>query len=89
MLCHFSGVQHSDPVIHIYPFFSSYLPPSSSIPRDWTQFPVPYTAGPQLLIHSKCNSLRLLTPNSQSIPFPSPLGNHTSFLHVCRSVSVL
>ena len=38
-----------------------------------------------LLLHSKCNSLHLPTPSSQSIP----LGNHKSVLHVCESVSVL
>ena len=41
-----------------------------------------------LFIHSKCNSLHLLTPNSQSIPLPPPhLGNHKSVLYVCEFVS--
>ena len=31
-----------------------------------------YTVGSHLLIHSKCISLHLLTPNSQSIPLPPP-----------------
>ena len=36
-----------------------------------------------LLIHSKCNSLYILTPNSQSIPLPpAPPSNHKSALHV-------
>ena len=37
-----------------------------------------------LFIHSICNSLRLLTPNSQSVPPrpPLPLGNHKSVLYV-------
>ena len=35
-----SAVQQSGPVTHIYTFFSSYHPPSWSLPRDWTQFPV-------------------------------------------------
>ena len=44
-----------------------------------------------LFIHSICNSLHLLVPNSQSIPppLPFPLGNHRTVLHVCESVSVL
>ena len=44
-----------------------------------------------LLIHSKCNSLHLLAPNSPSIPLPSPLllGNHKSALYVHESISVL
>ena len=41
-----------------------------------------------LFIHSLYNSLHLLTPNSQSIPSPSPspLGNHKSVLYVCESM---
>ena len=43
-----------------------------------------------LLIHSKCNSLPLLTPNSQSLPpLPLPLGNHKSVLYAHEFVSVL
>ena len=34
---------------------------------------VPCIPRPSLLIHSKCNSLHLLTPNSQSIPLPPRL----------------
>ena len=43
--------------------------------------PVLYSR-PSLPIHSKCNSLHLLTPNSQSIPFPlpSPLATTSLFL---------
>ena len=62
-----SAVQHSDPVIYIYTFFSSYYLPSCSIPRDYILFPVLYSKI-SLLIHFKCNSLHLLTPNFQSIP---------------------
>ena len=41
-------------------------------------------------IHSKCNTLYLLTPNSQSIPLPPhPLGNHKSVLYVHEFVSVM
>ena len=44
-----------------------------------------------LFIHPICNSLHLLTPNSQCIPPPPPLplGNQKSDLYVCDSVSVL
>ena len=44
-----------------------------------------------LLIHSKCNSLHELTPNSKSIPLssPSPLANNKFVLYICESVSVL
>ena len=38
-----------------------------------------------LFIHSKCNSLHLLTPNPQSIPLP--LANHKSYVY--ESISVL
>ena len=84
-----SAVQYRDPVIQIYTFFFSCYLPSWSITSDWIQFPVLFHRI-SLFIHSKCNSLRLSTPNSQSFPFPplSP-GNHKSVLHVCESVSVL
>ena len=44
-----------------------------------------------LFIHSKCTSLRLPTPNSQSISLPAPylLGNHKLVLYVYESVPVL
>ena len=53
-----SDVRQSDPVIHICTFFFSYHPPSCSITRGWTQFPVLFsrTSLPTL---SKCNSLHL------------------------------
>ena len=42
------------------------------------------------LIHSKCNSWHILTPNSQSILLPPiPIGNHMSILYVHESVFVL
>ena len=56
--------------IHIHTFFFSYHPPSSSIPRDWTQSRVLHSRT-SLPFHSKWNHFHLLTPNSQSIPFPS------------------
>jgi len=64
-----SAVRKSDPVIHVYIFFFSYYLPSCSVTSDRIQLPVLYS-GTSLLIHSKCNSLHLLTPNSQSIPPP-------------------
>ena len=72
------------PYMYIHSFFSYYLP-SFSIARDLIQFPVLYSRT-SLLIHSKCNSLHLLTPNSQSIPLTH---NHKSVLYVCEPVSVL
>ena len=57
--------------IYIYTFFFSYYLPSCSNSRDWIQFPVLYSRT-SLLIHSKCNTLHLQTPNSQSLP-SSPL----------------
>ena len=41
-----------------------------------------------LFIHSICNSLQLLIPNSQSIHPPSllPLGNRKSVIYVCEPV---
>ena len=67
-----SAVQKSDPVIHIYTFPFLYYLPSWSNPRDWIQFPVLYSRT-SLLIHSKCKSLHLPTPNAHPIPvLPSP-----------------
>ena len=61
--------------------FLYYLPRYSSLRLDIV--PVLYNRT-SLLIHSKCNSLLLLTSNSQSVPFP--LGNHKSVsLGVCYS----
>ena len=56
------------PVIHIYTLFSHCLP-SSSVTRDWISFPV-LLRRTSSHIHSACNSLHLLTPNSPSIPLP-------------------
>ena len=74
-----SAVQQSDPVIYIYSYthisFLSYYLPSCSIPVLYSRT--------SLLIHSKGNSLHLLTPNSQSIPLsPLPLGSNKSVLYV-------
>ena len=46
-----SAVQHSDPAIYTYMFFSSYYLPSCCIPREWIQFPVLYSRT-SYLIHS-------------------------------------
>ena len=56
----------------------------------WIYFPVLYSRT-LLFIHPIYNSLQLLTANSHYIPPPLrlPLGNHTSVLYVCESVSVL
>ena len=40
-----------------------------------------------LFIHSVCNSLHLLTPNSQSVPPYSP-SNHKSMFYLCESAFV-
>ena len=66
-----SAVQQSDPVISIYTFFFSYYHLSCSITSDWIEFPVLFSRT-LLLIHSTCNCLHLLIPNSQSIPLPPP-----------------
>ena len=66
MLCQFllySKVTQSYIYIHTNTFFFSYYLPLCSIPREWIQFPVLYSRN-SLLIHSKCNGLHLLTPNS-------------------------
>ena len=45
-----------------------------------------------LLIHSKCNSLHLLTPDSQSIPLPPPLPWQLQvlfFAFLCSSLDAL
>ena len=88
-----SAVQQSDPVslshTHTHILFFSHYPPSCSILSEQIQFPL-LCSRISLLKHSKCNSLHLLTPNSQSLPLLSlPLGNHKSVLHVCEFVSFL
>ena len=75
--------------IYIFPFLH-YLP-SWSIPGDWIEFPVLYSKA-SLLIHSACNSLQLLTPNSESITLPLPpalafsssLKSLSVFLHIVK-----
>ena len=87
-----SALQHSDPDTHTHThththiFIFTNCFPSCSIPRDWKQFPVLYSRT-SLLIHSRCNSLHLPTPNSLSIPLlpPSPLATTSLFLF-CRQV---
>ena len=81
-----SVVQQRDFVAHIYTFFLKHSFPLWSIPGDWLQLPVPYSRT-SLFIHSKFNSLHLLTPDSQCIPLP--LGNHGSVILVHESISVL
>ena len=62
---------HTHTHTHICTLLFSYYLPSCSIPRDWIWFPGLYSRT-SWLIHSECNSLHLLTPNSQSIPFTLP-----------------
>ena len=84
-----SGVQQSDSVIHICTFFFIFF---SVMVHHRILNIVPCAISRTLLfIHSLCNSLHLLIPNSQSTPLPPPLplGNHKSVLYVCESVSVL
>ena len=71
--------------MYVYIYIFKYYFPSWPIPGDLIQFPVLYSRT-LLSIHSRCNSLYLLTPNSQSTPLlPSSLA---TVLHVCESVSV-
>ena len=65
-----SAVQQSDPVTHTcMQMYILFLILSSIIfqPKRQISFPVIYSRV-SLSIHSKCNSLHLLTPNSQSPP---------------------
>ena len=78
-----SAIQQSDTVVHTHSL--SYLQ-SWSIPRNWIQFLVLYSKT-SLLIHSKCRSLHLLTPNSIPSHTHLPLVNQKSVLYVCQSVS--
>ena len=66
-----SAVQQSDSFIHIYIY--SFLIFFSIVvyPRKLDIVPWLYSRT-LLFIHSKCNSLHLPTPNSQSIPLPPP-----------------
>ena len=82
-----SAVQQSDPVIHVYTFFFSYYLPAWATPRDWISLPVQQDL---TALHSKGNSLHLLTSNSQpSHSLLLPLGNHKSLLYVHEFVSAL
>ena len=62
-----------------YTYMHSFFIPSVCI-----YFPMLYST--TLFIHSKCNNLHLLAPNSQSIPLLShfPLGNHKSDLGITQ-----
>ena len=54
--------------LYIYiPFFSSHYPPWCSITSDQIEFSVLYSRI-SLVIHSKCNTLHLPSPNSHSSP---------------------
>ena len=61
ILYQFLLYRKSDSVIYIYTFFFAFC----SISEYWIQFPV--LCKMTLFTHSICNSLHLLTPNSQTI----------------------
>ena len=67
----------------MYILFLLFLP-SCCITNDWISFPVLYSRT-SLLIHSKSNSLHLLTPNFPSILLSPPfLGSRLLlFMYVC------
>ena len=70
----YSMVQQSDPIslsfTHTHSFSHIILHHAPSLVTRYGS--LCYTAGISLLIHSKCSSLHLITPDSQSIPLPSP-----------------
>ena len=68
--------------IYLYIFLFSYYLPSCSITRNWIEFPLLYSRT-LLLIHFKCSSLYLLTPNSQSIKPNSFFFSFFLFLNFC------
>ena len=78
VFCQFSTTQKSDPVTHIHThthththIYILFLTLSSiMLHHNWLDI-VPSTIQ-QDLIHSKGNSLHLLTPDSQPIPLPLP-----------------
>ena len=73
----YSKVTQSYTHIHSFSFL-----PSLSIPKDWIQILVLYSRT-SLLIHSKCNSWHLLSPNSQSILLCPHPGKSLFCLFVC------
>lgn len=86
-----SAVQRSDPVIRIYPLPFLYYLPSSSVPRDWMEFPV---LSQQDLVASPFGVDQFASTDPQTAqparfpPNPSPC-NHRSPLPVRESASVL
>ena len=71
LLKHFFLLYNKVTQSHIYTFFFSPQPPSCSIISDQIQFAVLYSRI-SWLIHSKGNSVHLLTPDSQSISLSPP-----------------
>ena len=70
-----SAVQQSDAVLHTYTRFFSSHPPTRSVPRDWTRFPVLHSRTP-LPILSRWNSLHThlkLPIHPTPCPHPPPL----------------
>ena len=64
-----SAVQHTHTHTHTHTHSFSHTIFHPVLLQDWTWFSVLYSRTP-LLIHSKCNSLHLPTPNLPSIPVP-------------------
>ena len=69
-----SAVQHSDPVIHIHTFFFLIFSSLMFYPKRLDIVFLVLYSRTSLLIHSKCNSLHLPTPNPYPPHFfpPSP-----------------
>ena len=82
-----SAIQQSDPVTNIYILPFLYYLPSWSLLRDWIEFPGLYSRTSSL-IHFKCNSLHLLTPNSQSVPLSPPPSWQPQVCSLCLQVSL-
>ena len=70
VLCQFSTVQHSGPIAHVCILF---LTSSSTMFHHERLDTFPCAVQQDLIAYlSKCNSLHLLTPDSQALPLPPP-----------------
>ena len=74
---------------HMHLFFGIIFHPGLS--QEFAHSSPCYAVGPRAYPYSKCNSLHLLTLNSQSIPLPLPysLGTHMSVLCGYEALSLL